>query len=382
VVTVKEFHLNALLSTASGGAPPRSLTRTGEATGAHWVDPLKDPRWGRLLERHACATVFHTPEWLEALHRTYGYRPLVLTGFPNDRELTNGWLFCDVNSWLTGRRLVSLPFSDHCDPLLANGDEEMRGLLDALGREFRNGKWAYIQVRPRTVSLRETRGTLAFGECQSYAFHKINLRPGLEELHRQFHKDSVQRKIQKAERERLTCEEGKSEKAIQQFYRLLLLTRRRHRIPPQPVEWYRNLMDCMGEKARIRLTYKNGNPIAGMITLTYKNAMVYKYGCSDERFHNLGGMALLFWRAIQEAKRDGLQEFDLGRSELRNRGLARFKEHWGATRSMLTYRMYPAPANPAARGEDGRIRVTKRFFAHLPDPILTLAGKVLYRHIA
>jgi CelD/BcsL family acetyltransferase involved in cellulose biosynthesis len=347
---------------------------------ACWVDPLKDPRWRRLLERHSRATVFHTPEWLEALHRTYGYQPLVLTESPNDRELTNGWLFCDVNSWLTGRRLVSLPFSDHCDPLLAH-EEEVRGLLKVLAREFKKGKWKYIQVRPLTVSLGARYGTIVFGECHSYSFHTIDLRPSLEELHRQFHKHSVQRKIRRAERESLTYEEGKSERVLQQFYRLLLLTRRRHQIPPQPIEWFRNLTDCMGEKAKIRLAYKNGNPIAGMITLSYKNVMVYKYGCSDETFHNLGGMALLFWKAIQEAKRDDLQEFDLGRSDFSNAGLVTFKEHWGTTRSVLTYLRHPVPVSHTTLGEDYRRRLGKRFFAHLPDGILTMAGRALYKHI-
>ena len=36
---------------------------------------------------------------------------------PPDEPLENGFLFCRVESWLTGRRLVSLPFSDHCEPL-------------------------------------------------------------------------------------------------------------------------------------------------------------------------------------------------------------------------------------------------------------------------
>jgi hypothetical protein len=27
-------------------------------------------------------------------------------------------VFCRVRSWLTGRRSISLPFSDHCEPLV------------------------------------------------------------------------------------------------------------------------------------------------------------------------------------------------------------------------------------------------------------------------
>src|SRR3989442_10500693 len=78
------------------------------------VDPLCDPRWGRFLQKHPRASVFHTPAWLEALRRTYGYEPVVYTTTPPGIELTNGMVLCLGYSPITGRRGVSLPFSDHC----------------------------------------------------------------------------------------------------------------------------------------------------------------------------------------------------------------------------------------------------------------------------
>src|SRR5947207_2785071 len=39
------------------------------------IDPVQDPRWAMLVERHPRATVFHTPGWLAALQPTYGYEP-------------------------------------------------------------------------------------------------------------------------------------------------------------------------------------------------------------------------------------------------------------------------------------------------------------------
>src|SRR2546422_2910875 len=54
---------------------------------------------------------------------------------------------------------------------------------------------------------------------------------------------------------------------------------------------------------KIRIVSKDGQSIAGILTLSYKRALVYKYGCSDARFHILGGMPLLFWKTIQEGKR-------------------------------------------------------------------------------
>ena len=164
------------------------------------------------------------------------------------------------------------------------------------------------------------------------------------------------------------------------FYRLLLLTRRRQKLPAQPLEWFRNLIDCLGESLTIRLALKGGQPIASILTLRYKDVLVYKYGCSDARYNRLGGTQLLFWWTIQEAKRDGIREFDLGRSDLDNLGLAIFKDRWSATRSTLTYWRYPArvPGNlklPRTK------QVAERILAHMPDGLLIAAGRLLYRHM-
>src|SRR5215813_14037054 len=87
------------------------------------INPLTDPRWGEFTDRHPRASAFHCRGWLQALARTYGYEPFVLTTTPPDEPLKNGIVLCRISSWITGRRLVSLPFADHCEPLLDHPEE-------------------------------------------------------------------------------------------------------------------------------------------------------------------------------------------------------------------------------------------------------------------
>src|SRR6185503_8664355 len=87
------------------------------------VHPLQDARWATFLDSHSKSSVFHTKPWIEALLQTYGYTPTVFTTNPPGEPLTNGILGCRVDSWLTGSRIVSLPFSDHCEPLLGRADD-------------------------------------------------------------------------------------------------------------------------------------------------------------------------------------------------------------------------------------------------------------------
>src|SRR5436309_14191557 len=82
------------------------------------TDPLYDPRWRALVESHPRSSIFHTREWLAALRRTYKYKPRAFTTSAPGNLLSNGIVFCQAKSWLTGSSLVSLPFSDQCDPLV------------------------------------------------------------------------------------------------------------------------------------------------------------------------------------------------------------------------------------------------------------------------
>src|SRR5262245_48008469 len=89
----------------------------------HAFDPLHEPRWLEFVTSHPSASIFHTPGWLESLRRTYHFEPVALTTSAPGLPLRNALVFCPVRSWLTGARLVSLPFSDHCEPLVDDADE-------------------------------------------------------------------------------------------------------------------------------------------------------------------------------------------------------------------------------------------------------------------
>lgn len=336
------------------------------------IDPITDERWQTFLEQHPLATVFHTSQWLGAIKQSYGYRPVALTTCGPRELLTNALVFCRVRSWATGSRLVSLPFSDHCIPLVED-EEQFECLVSRLKQACDRGGEKHLEIRSADV------GAGKMADSASFCLHKLDLSPSLSDLFHAFHESCIRRKIRQAERAGLTYEEGVSEELLRRFYQLNVLTRRRHQIPPQPFFWFRNLRACLGQNVKIRLAYYEGQPAAGILTVRYKTTMTYKYGCSDARFHRYGPMQLLIWKAIQEAKDEGSLWFDMGRTDLDNEGLLTFKDHWGGERSRLTYLRYPArEARPVA---DILSRIAKVFFSVAPSKILIAAGSVLYRHI-
>ncbi len=343
--------------------------------GVHTLDPLTDPRWPEFVARHPQSSVFHTREWLLSLQKTYGYKPVVFTTSAD--ELSNGAVFCRVRSWLTGNRLVSLPFSDHCQPLASGTDLQtiLRHLHDLRGNEH----CKYIEIRPMSDEG-WVDNLPGFGSCDDFSFHAIDLRPDLEDIYRGFHNTSIRQMIKKAEREQLRLESGNSQELLQRFHHLLLLTRRRHKLPPQPFEWFSNLARCFGGTLTIHLLSKDDIPAASILTLSHKDVLVYKYACSDSRFHSLGCMPLLLWKAIQLGKQSGMTLFDLGRSSEDDQGLITFKGRLGAVCSKLKYYRTPPPTR--LRGSsDSKMQWAREVLARLPESVLIGAGNLLYRHM-
>lgn len=338
-------------------------------------DPLEDPRWAAFVAGHPAASIFHSTGWLRSLQRTYSYAPIAFTTSALGEDLRNALVLCRVRSWLTGHRLVSLPFSDHCDALVA-GNDDLEALCAAVEAFRARGRWKYAELRlPGQTPL-----VAPFRSSEAYHLHRLDLRPSAEDLWRALHRDSVQRRVGRAERERLEYEEGRSEALVDKLYALLELTRERHGVPIQPRSWFRNLVECLGAAVCVRVVSKGGHPLAAILSLTHGRRVVYKYGGSDARHHRLGGTPLLFWRMIQAAKASGAEELDLGRTDLDNSGLAVFKDRWGARRTTLTYWRSPDEATPVRAS--GKLAMARRVFHRLPIRLRRVTARVFYRHLA
>jgi hypothetical protein len=368
------------LSVAMAPLSPSVARSKAKSTVVSTIDPLLDPRWNRFLQAHPRASLFHSTPWLKTLTDIYDYETVAYTtSFASD-ELENAIPFCRIKSWLTGRRLVSLPFSDHCAPLV-DSEEDKSVLASALKGDLQRDQWDYIEFRPL-----ECFNLSGFPCCTTvdYGYHELDLHPNLDTLFANLHKSSIQRKIHRAEREGLIYREGTSKEFLDQFYRLFLMTRRRHKLPPQSKSWFAALSKNFGEALKVRLAFKGKRAVAGIITIEFKDTMSYKYGASDARFNRLGSVHLLLWRSIQEAKAKGMNCFDFGRTNADQSGLITFKNRWGARQSVMTYSRYGISEGSThffdLSTKRWKAETTKYVLSHLPSRMVLKLGQVLYRH--
>lgn len=316
-------------------------------------------------------SVFASRPWLSALKEVYGYRPLLYPlGDPPRAVLA----ICEVKSRLTGRRWVSVPFADHCEPG-ATQPEELEAVLRRFLEEPAVQGARYVELRPLSARWHETLQTLGFRPSAQFWYHEIDLRPGPEGLWRNLHAGSIRRKVRRAEREGLELQAGNSPELLREYYRLHLRTRRRQGVPPQPFRWFRVLGEQFGDRLRVYLASFQGRPVSGIVTLRWGLTLIYKYGASDERWNQLGGNPFLMWRAMEEACSAGLETFDLGRCDCDNAGLAQYKQRLGAARLSLTYFRKPATAAQTSRP------LAHEVCRRLPLPVLQLLGRLFYRHL-
>ncbi len=196
------------------------------------LDPTCDSGWDRLVTSHPGFTFFHCSAWIRVLCKTYGHKALALYW---SRHGTPEVLvpLVEVESPFTGRRGVSLPFTDYCAPLFF-GDLDPGIVFGKLRTLARERNWNYFEIRGGNSS--------ACGATPSIRFygHTLDLRSGPEALFRGF-ASSVRRAIRKAEQSGLSVRLSDSEAAMRDFYRLHTRTRRRHGLPPQPFSFFANI---------------------------------------------------------------------------------------------------------------------------------------------
>src|SRR5271165_198900 len=90
---------------------------------------LTDPDLQDFIAKYASNILYFDPEWLHLITSLYGYNLIQLTTKNSSGQITGVLPLCYLQSPLTGRRLVSLPFADYC-PLMAEDEASTNDLVN------------------------------------------------------------------------------------------------------------------------------------------------------------------------------------------------------------------------------------------------------------
>lgn len=341
---------------------------------AQLLDPIADPQWLEFVEGNPTAEIFHHPRWLELLRDQYGYE-LEACCIANGNGIEAGIPIARVESRLTGRRLVSLPFSDICSPAHSGGSDA--GSLGLLGN-------ALAAEAERSGLELTVRGPLpgAPGAVLEGGFfrHLLPLADDPAEVEARYSKSQVKRGIKKARRENLSWERRTDGAALDAFYALHVRTRQRLGVPTQPKRFIRRFERLFEDGLGfVGLILDDGKPIAAAVFLTCNGVITYKYGASDAASLGKRPNNLLFAEAIRWGCESGFQILDFGRTEAENEGLRAFKCSWGAVEVELPYTHFGSDEQHEP-GSGRRDRMVGAVIRRSPPSVGRLVGAALYRH--
>ena len=338
------------------------------------LDPLHDPAWDERLLSRGHGSFFLTSSWARVLAESYGYQPRYF-GEVRDGAFAALLPFMEVKSMLTGKRGVSLPFTDQCAPIA----DDSTAFRDTLAKAIKHGKragWKYLELRPGGDLPGEIRpSTVCLG-------HTLDLTCGPERLFAGL-RDSTRRNIKRARGEGVRITISASPGDLQEFCRMNCLTRKDHGLPPQPYFFFDNIRRHVLSRdlGRVVLASSGGKTVAGALYVHFGAEAVYKYGASDRRYQHLRANNLIMWEAIHWYASRGYGMFDFGRTEPENEGLLQFKRGWGADEHPINYYRYDLHTETFVEKSLAVSGAHTAYFRRLPMPLLKLAGTLLYRHV-
>jgi len=347
------------------------LQKRVNSTNVLLLDP-KDPRWFDFVDSHPNANLFHHPAWMNLLQKCYGYSPRALAVFNDKGNICAGIPFMEVNSWLTRKRWISLPFSDHCMPLFDN-QESLAQLVNWFNQAYSENRVSNIELRwkfPDSPSLK-------IGP--DYFRHIIPLNPDPEEVARKF-KRTHKQNISTAENRGVRVESGNQLEHIKKYYQLQLETRRRHGVPAQPWHFFKEIVPILFNQGLgfVQLAYYDDECIAGIVFFHWHNSIIAKYAASKEDTLQLRPNNLLFWTGIEWACKHGYSSFDFGRTEASNTGLIRYKRGWGTIEEHLSYSSF---SEKPISSQEGKIHhLIQSVIRKSPLWLCRISGEILYKH--
>ena len=339
------------------------------------MNPIDYPGWDELLLSTKDYSFFHSSAWSRVLCESYNYKPLYFTIIDQNKLLLLIPLM-EVRSLLTGRRGVSLPFSDICEPIISQ-DTPFEDAIKYIIEYGKGSKWNYIEFRGGNGFSNSVSSSSYFYE------HTLNLKKNENQMLSLF-RDTTKRNIQKAVSAGIEVKICNSLESIKGYYRLHCITRKRHGLPPQPFYFFRKVFENVIAKdsGLIILAFYKKKNIAGAVYFHLGEKALFKYGASDKNYQNLRPNNLVMWEAIKWYAQQGFKEFSFGRTEPENEGLRQFKSGWGTEERPVKYYRYDIAQDVYLNNCQKESTFYNRLFKKMPVSMLRIFGSLLYKHMA
>ena len=341
------------------------------------IDPTRDSTWEEFVRESAGATVFHSSAWANVLQDTYGFQPRYLAARDGCGAIVAGIPLLETR----GRRVVSLPFSDRCAPLISD-DAAGAALLVTLKAMVGTNRASSIELRGGPAADLESQG---FHAREAFVNHALPLDATFAETEMRFDK-SARQASRKARRLGVTVHHSTAREDMRSFYLLHVRTRKRHGLLPQPWQFFDGIHRHFVRPGygHLLMVEHEGTLVAAGVDLAFRDTLYSKFMASDMRFKQLSAGNLLHCSEVELALSLGCHTLDLGRSDIAGTGLRVYKSRCGGIEEPLPYFHYPSPATNGAVASPSSLPRRALAVAVRFAPLWALrhAGALIYKYAA
>lgn len=176
------------------------------------------------------------------------------------------------------------------DPDVPSTETAYTKMLEELGFRLTGGGATFDAIQPQYVFRLNTEGKTSEELLMSLP-------------------QSTRRKVRAGAKKGVTVE-IRGKEAVPDFARLMLETGVRDGFVTREASYFENMLDNLGEHARLYMAYYEGQAIAGTLAIWYGDKVWYLYGASSNEHRNLMPNYMLQWSMIEWAVEKGCRIYD------------------------------------------------------------------------
>lgn len=343
------------------------MTVISRATDADRAD------WDRFVVSVDESESYHLYEWRKVFERVLGHNCIYLVARDSAGIVVGVLPLVQLNSWLFGNFLVSVPWFNYCGMLTDNEAARLE-LLEAAWTIAEETGASHIELRHAGAQALD----LPFRDDK--VAMRLTLPESSEQLWQEF-TSKLRAQIRRPTKAGATCEEGGIE-LLDEFYSVFSRNMRDLGTPVFPKSLFREMCTVFPDATRIFVVRLQGKPCAAGITHGFKDKLEIPSASSLREFNRISVNMLLYWTVLQYAVREGYGVFDFGRST-KDSGTYRFKKQWGALPRQLHwhYCVRPGAELPALNPQNPKYRIATEIWSRLPLWIANTLGPHIVRHL-
>ena len=337
------------------------------------IDPLNFPGWDKLLLRNQECSLFYSETWARILADTYKYKPVYFCAF-NGHKLTVLVPVMEINSEITGRRGVSLPFTDFCEPII-HDQIQAHDVINTIIQYGEKSRWETLLLKGNIRYLQ------AKTPSRNFYTHMLDLTKDETHIFSRF-RSNTRRNIRKAMREGVQIEISNSMESFNEFYHLHVKTRKRHGTAIEPFQFHQNIFKHIisKEKGIVVLALYRKKIIAAAVYFHFGKLSDFQFGASDMKYQHLRPSNLVMWEAIKWYSQNGFKSLSLGVTDLENSGLRHYKNGMATTEKTIGYYVYNFVKRDFIFHKSLNSPRKRKILRHTPIQMLKFLGEVFYKH--